>query len=82
MFGREEVLGGQSPRHSVADPVDLIRRACERDADPMSVLSFSALRKLWEEFYRTHAMTTKEESLQYAKKIDDLFGDQFYPPIR
>ena len=40
MFGREDGLGGQSPRHSGAEPMDRIHRACERDADPMSVLSF------------------------------------------
>ena len=42
----------------------------------------SEIRKLWDQFYKNHQTATKEQLLEQAKKIDDLFGSQFDPPIR
>ena len=40
-------------------------------------------RTVWKVFYDSHLTTaTKQELLDYAKKIDDLLGDLFTPPIR
>ena len=40
-------------------------------------------RALWDLFYEQHPITcTKQELLDYAKKIDDVFGSEFSPPIR
>jgi len=41
------------------------------------------IRRLWDNFYAKHPNgVKKEELLEYAKKIDDLLGDKFVPPIR
>ena len=42
----------------------------------------SKIRKMWNEFYRKHPTTTKEELLDQATKIDDMFGHLFNPKIR
>ena len=44
----------------------------------------SRINKHWNEFYRKHppATTTKQEILDFAKKIDDLYGHLFNPLIR
>jgi RHS repeat-associated protein len=43
----------------------------------------SKIRRLWDEFYLRHPKTcTKQDLLDYAKKIDDLFGDQFSLSLR
>ena len=42
----------------------------------------SQIRTLWDEFYESHQTATKEQLLEHAKKIDDLFGSLFDPPIR
>jgi hypothetical protein len=41
------------------------------------------IRELWDAFYQTHPATcTKQDLLDYAKRIDDVFGGLFSPPIR
>jgi RHS repeat-associated protein len=45
-------------------------------------LHLSRIRGLWDEFYASHATATKEQLLEHAKKIDDLFGSLFDPPVR
>jgi RHS repeat-associated protein len=42
----------------------------------------SRINTLWKEFFDTHPTATKSELLDFAKKIDDIFGDQFEPPVR
>lgn len=42
----------------------------------------SAIRKEWNEFYRTNPAPTQQDLLDFATKIDDKYGDQFDPPVR
>jgi RHS repeat-associated protein len=47
-----------------------------------NTVHLSQIRKIWNEFYRTHPNATQEELLEQATKIDDQFGACFIPPIR
>ncbi len=43
----------------------------------------SAIRRAWDRFYETHpaGVATKEDFLEYARKIDIEFGGTFEPPL-
>lgn len=41
-----------------------------------------AIRKSWNQFYRTNPSPTANQLLEHATKIDDEFGHMFDPPIR
>ncbi len=47
-----------------------------------SDVHLSQIRILWNNFYNTHATATKQQLLDYATQIDNMFGSQFNPPIR
>ncbi|MFE0458305.1 SpvB/TcaC N-terminal domain-containing protein [Kitasatospora sp. NPDC058965] len=47
-----------------------------------NTVHLSRIRKIWNEFYRTHPNATQEELLDQATKIDDQFGASFVPPVR
>jgi RHS repeat-associated protein len=47
-----------------------------------NTVHLSEIRKIWNEFYRTHPTATQEELLDQATKIDDQFGACFIPPVR
>ncbi|MFZ5970715.1 MAG: hypothetical protein ACOYXA_03910 [Bacteroidota bacterium] len=36
----------------------------------------------WEAFYQTNPNFTRQDAIDFAKKIDDEFGHLFLPPIR
>lgn len=44
-------------------------------------LHLSALRKEWNEFYRTHPTATRAELDEFAEKMDKKYGDEFQPPV-
>lgn len=41
----------------------------------------SAIRKSWNEFYRTAPSPTRQQLLDKATEIDGLYGPQFRPPV-
>jgi hypothetical protein len=45
-------------------------------------IHLSKIRRIWNEFYRAHPHATREELLEQASLIDDLFGHLFTPPVR
>ncbi|MBL4884111.1 MAG: hypothetical protein JKY95_06200 [Planctomycetaceae bacterium] len=45
-------------------------------------MHLSKIRKAWNNFYRTHSNPTRQQILDKATEIDDLFGHLFNPPIR
>ena len=51
-----------------------------------SDLHLKQIRKEWDDFYDSFddvgAIPTKQQLLDKAKEIDDLFGDRFFPPVR
>ena len=47
-----------------------------------SKVHLSAIRKAWNKFYRENPNPTKKDLLDKATEIDDLFGNQFTPPVR
>lgn len=47
-----------------------------------SDVHLSKIRIEWNKFYVANANPTKAQVLQKAKEVDDLFGSQFYPPVR
>lgn len=52
-------------------------------SDLNSDVHLSKIRKMWDDFYELHPETaTKEQLLQKATEIDDLYGNLFNPPIR
>lgn len=42
----------------------------------------SAIRKEWNKFYKANADPTRQEVLDYATRVDDMFGHWFLPRIR
>jgi RHS repeat-associated protein len=42
----------------------------------------SQIRKIWNEFYRTHPKATREEIIQQKNEIDRQFGHLFNPPVK
>lgn len=51
--------------------------------DLNTTLHLSDIKRLWDEFYRTHPAetTTRAEILKFATKVDRLLGYSFVPPI-
>jgi len=47
-----------------------------------SDVHLSKIRVEWNKFYSSTPNPTRQQFLQKAKEIDDMFGSQFYPPIR
>ncbi|MCX8804109.1 RHS repeat-associated core domain-containing protein, partial [Vibrio parahaemolyticus] len=47
-----------------------------------SKLHLSKIRKEWDKFYRQNPNPNKQQLLNKATEIDDMFGAQFNPPIR
>lgn len=50
-----------------------------------SDLHLKQIRREWDNFYKKYPpgiSPTKQQLLDKAKEIDDLFGDQFFPPVR
>ncbi|RZM77786.1 hypothetical protein [Leptolyngbya iicbica] len=45
-------------------------------------LHLSEIQKIWKRFYKSHPTPTREDLIQQAAQIDDLFGHLFNPPIR
>ncbi|QUJ69554.1 hypothetical protein KDD30_22690 (plasmid) [Photobacterium sp. GJ3] len=46
-----------------------------------SSIHLSKIRKEWNRFYRAHPAPSKEDLLTQAEKIDNMFGEQFNPPL-
>ncbi len=42
----------------------------------------SKIRKIWNQFYKTHPTPTIEELKQQAAEIDKQFGHLFNPPVK
>ena len=47
-----------------------------------SDIHLSKIRKEWNKFYRENPSPTKEQLLEKATEIDNLYGDKFNPPVR
>ncbi|WP_406193202.1 hypothetical protein OH807_02330 [Kitasatospora sp. NBC_01560] len=47
-----------------------------------NTVHLSRIRKIWNQFYRTHPNATQEELLEQATRIDEEFGASFVPPVR
>ena len=45
-------------------------------------LHLSQIRKEWNRFYRENPTATKQQLLDFATRIDDMFGHLFIPPVR
>jgi lipopolysaccharide/colanic/teichoic acid biosynthesis glycosyltransferase len=54
-------------------------RGIPKSANPD--LHLSKIRRAWNDFYRTHARTTKQEVLDFAGHLDEQFGAFFEPPL-
>ncbi|GAA2176315.1 hypothetical protein GCM10009846_29630 [Agrococcus versicolor] len=55
-------------------------------AEINSRVHLSGIRRMWNEFYRHHAdsgtVPTVDDLAEYARLVDDAFGDLFDPPVR
>jgi RHS repeat-associated protein len=47
-----------------------------------SSVHLSQIRKIWNQFYKANPNATREELIAEARRIDDMFGGLFNPPIR
>jgi len=47
-----------------------------------SEIHLSKIRKEWNKFYRQNPNPTKQQLLDKATEIDDMFGTEFNPPVR
>lgn len=54
-------------------------RGIPKSANPD--LHLSKIRRAWNDFYRTHALPTKQEVLDFAARLDKQFGALFEPPL-
>jgi hypothetical protein len=46
------------------------------------LLHKTQLRKQWDTFYKSHAIPTREEVVDYAKSLDSELGHNFEPPVK
>lgn len=47
-----------------------------------SDVHLSKIRKEWNKFYRTNPNPVRQDILDKATEIDNLYGNQFNPPVR
>ncbi|MGZ3885247.1 MAG: hypothetical protein ACXVPD_13925, partial [Bacteroidia bacterium] len=55
-------------------------RGIPKELNPQ--LHLGDIRKIWNRFYKDFPVSTRQQLLDKATEIDNLFGHLFYPPIR